>query len=380
MNDKPLHPHLASLEAFREALAADVASPTDAELRAYARRFNDPVLELWALGDVTELAERVRHAGVVHARLNGTKVKPLAQHLEVDERTILRQYPLPRIEIRTVPEQDPLELYERRPGSTAAQPLLLQLDLEDGDLSIFPFPEADPASRPESVDTGVLVRWDLPLLTPSDANALMRQVKPLAQRMRFGAVLAQDETGLMHASLDDDADQARAAVDQLCADQIHNALEEHDADTFFGGSASRTAADLDLTAASTPEQIAAVAAAAERQALGDGVILLGAAEHLEQVVRALEVDTELVLAVLEGPYTGNGIVAEYGILEHLLSENTEVTAWVNTQQPLLEENTNRWIAVTFDPIDSRLPVQIFDLDKATARTLTRELDQHNPEP
>lgn len=381
MNEKPLHPHLAALEAFRRALAADVAPSTDAELRAYARGFEDPVLDLWALDDVTQLAERVRHAGVVHARLKGTKVKNLAEHLEVDERTVLRQYPLPRIQIRTVPEQDPLELYERRTGATAAQPLLLQLDLEDGELSVFPFPEVTPDQRPERVDTGVLVRWDLPLLTPAGANTLMRQAKPLAQRMRFGAALAQDKTGRMHAGLDADAVQARREIGQLCDSHVQGPyyLIEFDPAEFFGSSAQRTAAEHELTAAATPAQIEAAARDAEQQALDGGIVLLGAAEHLEQVVRSLEVDTELVLAVLEGPYTGYGDVAEYGPLEHLLGENTEVTAWVGDQLPLLEENSERWIAVTFDPVDSRLPVQVFDLDEDTARALARELDQHTPQ-
>lgn len=380
MTEKPLHPHLAALEAFRLALAADVAPPTDGELRDYARGFEDPVLDLWALGDVTELAERIRHAGVVHARLRGTKVKNLAEHLEVDERTVLRQYPLPRIQIRTVPEQDPLELYERRTGATAAQPLLLQLDLEDGELSVFPFPDVTPDQRPERVDTGVLVRWELPLLTPAGANTLMRQAKPLAQRMRFGAALAQDKTGRVHVGLDADAAQARREIDQLCDSHVQGPhyLVETEAIEVFGSSAQRVAAEAGLTAAATPAQIQAAAQAAEQQALDGGLILLGAAEHLEQGVRALGVDTELVLAVLEGPYTGNGNVAEYGFLEHLLGENTEVTAWVSDQLPLLEENSERWIAATFDPLSSPLPVQVFDLDEDTAIALARELDQHTP--
>lgn len=380
----PLHPHLAGLQAFIDALRANVDPPTDAELRAYVRTHMGTHLhltdDLWALDDLTTFVEDLRRIGTTYARLEGTKVKDLARALEVDARTVLRQYPLPQIQIRTVPEQDSLELYERRPRTTAAQPLLLQLDLEDGELSVFPFPDVTPDQRPEQVDTGVLVRWDLPLLTPQAANTLMRQVKPLAQRMRFGTDLDQNKAGATHAGLDADAEVARTRIQHLCQQSANGpgSLEEIDADVFFGLPLQRTATEYDLCAATTTERLQALAEQIDAQAVEEGYILLGTAEHLGRVVAEQEVDTELVLAVVEGPYIGQGDVAEYGLVAHLLEEVPEIVAWVQDQQPLLDETSERWVGATFDPIDSPLPVQVFDLDEDTAIALARELDQHTP--
>jgi hypothetical protein len=378
VNTTPQHPHLVALDAFRRALA-DVDPPTDAELRSYVRtasgRHHHLADDLWALDDVTELAERVRHTGVVHARLHGTKVKPLAQALDVDERTILRNYPLPKVKVRTLPEQNPLELYRR--GPYGAAPVVLELHLDDGELSVrcLHDDEEEAMVRRERVATGAWQRWDLPLLTPEGANALMRQARPLAEQVRFGADLDHDKVGRLRARLDAGAEQARREIDQLCADQAQGPyyLVEIEAPTFFGSSAQRTAAEYGLTAASTEDQIAAVTEDAEAAALDGGLVLRGAEEHLTQVVGELEVDTELVLAVMEGAYTGPAAVLELSEVQAMGYPGlttAEITAWVEAQQPLL----GRWVAATFDPIETPYPQAVFEISEPAARDLARAMD------
>jgi hypothetical protein len=370
------HPHLIALHACHRAMAADVDPLAPAELRAALRTMSvgDLLGLAYTLGDIVELAEQVRSAAVRQARMGGATVEEVAAAMELSERRLLANHPIPRIDYTPVPTGDVLELYEIPAGSTVRQPVLLDLDVRTGALSVFVSPEVSPDSRPEGVDTGVLLRWPLPLLTPRGANDLMRQVKPLARRVCFGTDINQDKAGHDTARLDADADQARQEITELCEEALDTfqCLVEVEAADFFPRSADRTAADYGLNAASTDEQIAAAAEHAEEQALEDLQILRGAAEHLAQAVAALEVDTQLVLAVVEGtrPQVVLADLLVSGDFPSLGSP--EITAWVQAQR--LEDHRDRWIAVSFAAVEAHVAAQVFTLPEDEAIALARLLD------
>ncbi len=134
------------------------------------------------------------------------------------------------------------------------------------------------------------LRWAIPVLTAESANELLDELAPLAARVLAGADVEWDgnnHVGVLDADAQDAADEIAARCERLLEEPFYasyTALGETDAYDWFDCAAT-TAADLGITAETTDEKLAELAAAEEREVLTaqEPAVLTGALEYLAGV-------------------------------------------------------------------------------------------------
>lgn len=178
------------------------------------------------------------------------------------------------------------ELYHRYPVETRAQPCFVELDARTGALTATHNGEIGNAV-PEEVHLEHVLRWDIPAMKEGPANALLASIAPLAQRVVDGYSSSWDGNDTV-GEYTDDANEARAEIEALC-----DAVDDGDrlvvwtAADLLGplGTYEMQAHELGITAASTDEELDAIAA--ETADCSDEIdMIVGLADYLKKV-RAL---------------------------------------------------------------------------------------------
>ena len=160
------------------------------------------------------------------------------------------------VNIRKAEVEDPRAFFCRYQGECNAQPVFLYLDLQDGELFVSTW-ESDESSFPAATFNGTLRRWKWSgVPTPDQANDLMEEVAPLAQKMLDSSEVDFVE-GNWVGTLGEEAQKAERAIEKaLCAEW--GRVCEMDPSEFFGD-----LADLGITAETTDEEIEKVVAEAD---------------------------------------------------------------------------------------------------------------------
>ncbi len=126
------------------------------------------------------------------------------------------------VTIRPVKNHD--DLYCHYSGQYKRQDCFVSLDLEDGELTADYNPEIG-NGVPECVYSRRTLRWKMPLLTADNANWLLKQIKPLAQRVLAGATIELNRFSNFEGRLDADAEQASDEITRLCEQQMDSEAE-----------------------------------------------------------------------------------------------------------------------------------------------------------
>lgn len=195
---------------------------------------------------------------------------------------------------------EPDALFCHYPGEHEIQSCHLALDLEDGELTAG-YDGNIGGGSPESVYHRRALWIGIPTLTADAANRLMDEAAPLAQRILDGAEIVWD--GNNHVGrLDEDAtdalDELAAMCDPTCFSGT-DTVAEYDAGGWFGAEGREQVIErLGITAATTDDQIAAIAKAEEEDARtntsGYGYVLLTKAEeYLTEIRDELRADEEV---------------------------------------------------------------------------------------
>jgi hypothetical protein len=177
------------------------------------------------------------------------------------------------------------ELHLQYPREFKPQPCYIELDIQTGNLTAevngvvggaVPFP----------VWHGIVRRYRIPALSADNANVLLEDVAPLAQRVLDGATIEWD--GNNHVGrLTEDAQDAEIDIEMLI-DRIEPEahLQVWDVADWLGQNGDR---ELGISVASTPEELAALAAEIESDAAADGIVLNGdIEEYLTERVAELQ--------------------------------------------------------------------------------------------
>ena len=127
---------------------------------------------------------------------------------------------------------NPKELYGRYIGQTQAQPTYIELDLEDKTLSADWNGEIG-NGVPMDVWHGLIRRYHIPCLVADEANALMEEILPLAERVIAGAEIVWDGSNWV-AKLNEDAEDAEMEIDRICEQSEGETVSEWEASDFFG--------------------------------------------------------------------------------------------------------------------------------------------------
>jgi hypothetical protein len=171
------------------------------------------------------------------------------------------------------------ELHRQYSGQHAPQPCFVEFDCDDGELRASYNPEIG-NGVPFNVWHRRAIRWRIPALTAEAANGLLADILPYAETILAGYESEWD--GHNHVgSYTDAASEAIEAVNSLCdRDWDGQSTESWDAGDWFGseGGYDYQCRSLGITAATTDEEIAAIADRQESDA--HPRILTGAIEHL----------------------------------------------------------------------------------------------------
>lgn len=127
----------------------------------------------------------------------------------------------PSVTIRPVTTEDGLFAVFGR--EQAPQPCFIALDLRDGAMWAAYNPEIGNAV-PVAVWHGIVLRWRIPLVRGSSANALMEQIRPNAERIMVDSEIAWDSSNQV-GRLGDDARDAD--------DDIAELLNEEEPDLYW---------------------------------------------------------------------------------------------------------------------------------------------------
>lgn len=160
-------------------------------------------------------------------------------------------------------------LHHRYPGQSERQDCYIELDCQDGELTADYNAEIGNAV-PMAVHHGHVRRYTIPCLRADAANDLLDEIAPFAQRIVDGYSSRWDGSNHI-ADLTEDAVDAEESIRDLIV-----ALEDVDAETVnvwqagdwfatLGGS-DRQRAELRITAATTDEELAAMAKQEEKDA------------------------------------------------------------------------------------------------------------------
>lgn len=197
------------------------------------------------------------------------------------------------ISVRTLDESDPAALYRRYPGEEAPQTCFVVLDTESGELSADWNGEVGNA-RPASVFHGLTLRFRIPVLTATAANRLLAEVAPLAQHVLDDWTVEWDGSNRVGRASTDHGNELVEEIEQACGGEyprelswhIEDMVSEYDAGDWYSAGGD-TAAELGITATTTDDELATIAATAESEAataLDYGhTVLTGALEYLTGV-------------------------------------------------------------------------------------------------
>jgi hypothetical protein len=201
------------------------------------------------------------------------------------------------LKVRIVSVETMDELFFQRPGSDRSQPVVLALDLEDGELTAYY--RADDSSRPASVYHRRTLWFDLPCLTMTAANDLLQEVEPLAQRILDGATIEWDGNNFI-GQLTRDAqyaeDELRGRADPENWDDYSTQVVGFSAADWYGSdeTAEETIQRLGVTAETTDAQLRRKADTERQFAHDEGnnygcVVLTGVEQYLHDLRATLRI-------------------------------------------------------------------------------------------
>lgn len=187
------------------------------------------------------------------------------------------------------------ELHHRYPREQKPQRCFVELDLRTGVLGAAYNPEVG-GGEPMDVFHGHRVRWTIPALREAAANDLLAKIAPLAERMVDGYESIWNGNNNV-AKLDESAQTAEEDIGVLCeraGDDEMSTVDTWQASEFFAvlGSPETQGHELGITAATTDEELKAIAAR-ELANADDVDIIDGLDEHLvavREAVRAAAVE------------------------------------------------------------------------------------------
>lgn len=135
----------------------------------------------------------------------------------------------------SVDEDDPAALYRHYLTQSTVQPAHVELDLEDAILSAGYNGEVGPPyAQPEAVWHRRSLRWSIPVLTAAEANRLLRELLPLAQRILDDSTIEFNGDN-MAGTLGPAAQAAEDELNDLIADFVGGEVEETDETWFDNG-------------------------------------------------------------------------------------------------------------------------------------------------
>lgn len=158
------------------------------------------------------------------------------------------------------------ELYLRYPAEFEAQPVDLELDTRTGRLACAADPNIGGGTTFDHHHR-LILSARIPALTAEAANTLMAQIEPLAQRVVNGA--DQEWNGNSHVGVfTADAIAAWDEIEEICAGTVGDAeagyggniVTEWRVEDWFTEGAEVTRESLGITADTTNDQVAAIAA------------------------------------------------------------------------------------------------------------------------
>jgi hypothetical protein len=171
-------------------------------------------------------------------------------------------------------------LYHRYPREQQPQHCFVQLDCDEEDLSAGYDPEVG-GGIPFAVFHGRTLRWSIPVLLANAANALLEQVAVFAERVVDGYECRWD--GSNHVGVfDDDAKAAIEEIADLCREDFRRDLivSASSAEDWLRRTSD---AELDITPATTDEQLDVIADTIEHEVSSQDIdILEGLSEYLRK--------------------------------------------------------------------------------------------------
>lgn len=168
------------------------------------------------------------------------------------------------IEIIKVDQNNPTALYKHYGNQINRQPVYVQLSLESGELSVRVDTEIG-NSTPIDVWSGKSLVWQIPLLSPRDANQLMEDLALLCQEILDESEIIWNGSSYV-GKLTDRGRDLRDCVEQEISDSHLESIEEWYVDDYC---AHETVRDL------TDAELAELADKIKTYAAGNNVILRG---------------------------------------------------------------------------------------------------------
>lgn len=172
---------------------------------------------------VTDRDNRVRRA--LAAGISKNRIHALTGIARTTLDRILKEPAMP--DIRIIDVEEPDDLYHASGGGDLPQihPTYIKLDLDQGALraSVAGYADNPTLGREQA---GFTRSWEIPLLTAEAANRIMREIRPLAQRMIDDWTTEPRDfaNGGVAARLGPDA----AAADAEITDRLSEAFDESD--------------------------------------------------------------------------------------------------------------------------------------------------------
>jgi hypothetical protein len=177
---------------------------------------------------------------------------------------------------------DPAELFCKYPGQFNAQPVYLELDTRDGQLSCSYNPNIGGGTTFDHHHR-LILSAEIPCLTADAANTLMQEVAPLAQRVLDGADERWDGNNSVGV-FTDDAANAWEEIGRICeawsADQDPSlTVSSWDVSDWFNEGDENTIESLGITADTTDEQLDAMAAEQVELAVNNSAVGYAILDH-----------------------------------------------------------------------------------------------------
>lgn len=119
-------------------------------------------------------------------------------------------------------------LYQKYPGQVEPQGCYIELDLEEGTLSADN--EMLGGGGTEKLLKGIQRRYEIPLMLAEDANDLMEELLPLAERVVAGSSW---DAGYSNVELNEDAAKADREIEDICSGVEESTIVSWDADEWF---------------------------------------------------------------------------------------------------------------------------------------------------
>ena len=175
------------------------------------------------------------------------------------------------------------DLYHRYPGQTSPQDAYVSLDCETGRLTAETNGEIGNAV-PMRVRHGHVKRWSIAALKADAANALLEQIRPIAERVCEGYERVWDGNNHV-AEFSADAETAISEIASLC-ERADEKLQVWDAADWLDGLGSRDTQrrELEITAATTDDQLNPIETRLISEARRDGIDEIeGLAKYLRRL-------------------------------------------------------------------------------------------------